>query len=111
MGDKLKQSYEIDCTMYICEEARKENWCLCYNVYWKDNLNIDMNTWKFKAFYNIKDAKKFAKKVWKQYKSTKLKPYILEKIVPCTFFKKELYLSLTQVNKDKYTYNYARRVW
>ena len=111
MGNKLKQSYETDYIKNKYEEARRANWCLCYNVYWKDTFNIDTHMWKFKAFYNIKDAKKFAKKMWKQYKSTKLKPYILEMIVPCTFFKKEAYLNLTQINKDKYEYNYTRRVW
>lgn len=110
MGEKLKQSYEIDYTFKINELLRHDSWCFCYNVYWKDKLYLDSPTWRFKSFGNKRDAKNFAKKMWKENKETKLKPYILEKIVPCTIFKKELFLTLTIVNPDKYGYNYVRRI-
>ena len=108
MGDMLKLSYTVN----INEELRNSSWCFCYNVYWKNNFNIDGIEWKYKSFHNKKDAKAFAKKMWKEYKEYhRLKPYILEKIVPCNFFKKELFLSLTIIDKDKYAWNYVRRVW
>ena len=85
--------------------------CFCYTVYWKDDFNVDLPTWKYKPFYNIKEAKGFAKKMWKQCTKVKLKPYILETIVPCNFFKKEVFRKLNIADRDKYKYNYIKRVW
>lgn len=102
---------ESDVTFTINRELRENTYCFCYKVYWKDNISIDTNLWKNKCFHNFKDAKAFAKKMWKKYKQHKLKSYILEKIVRSDYFKEELFYGLKIVDKDKYEHNYLRRVW
>ena len=102
---------ESDVTFTINRELRENTYCFCYKVYWKNNYTIDTNLWKSKCFHNFKDAKAFAKKMWKEYKQHKLKPYILETIVRSDYFKEELFYGLKIVDKDKYEYNYIRRAW
>ena len=102
---------EHDCTFTINRELRENTYCFCYKVYWKDNFIVDSNLWRTKPFHNLKDAKAFAKKMWKEYKQHKLKPYILEKIVRSDYFKEELFYDLKKVEKEKYEYNYIRKVW
>jgi hypothetical protein len=101
----------VDFTCNVSEELRRNSWCYCYNVYWKDNRNIDAREWKCTAFYSLREAKEFAKGIWKKYKAHKLKPYILEKVVPCTFFKKDVFIALTIVDEKKFGYDYIRKVW
>ena len=102
---------ESEATFTINQSLRENTHCFCYRVYWKNNYTVDTNLWKSTSFYNFKDAKAFAKSMWKKYKQHKLKPYILETIVRSDYFKEELFYSLKIVDKEKYEYNYVRKVW
>ena len=93
-------------------DLRNELWCFCYTVYWKDFSNIIREEWKRKQFSTKKEAIEFYKKMKKEYSLIPLKPYILEHIVPCSFFKVDLFEKgmLFIVNPEKYEYGYARKV-
>ena len=98
-------------SVYINKEERMNMWCFCYCVFWKQKHMVERRDWYQKDFCNLKEAKAFAKKMWKEHRNSELKPYIIEMIVPCQFFKEELFSKLKKVDIEKYRYDYTRRVW
>lgn len=92
------------------KEVRNTCWCYCYTVYWKEHLKYNRETWSFATFPTKKEAKIHARKMWKEYKATNLKPYILESVAPCSFFTMEEFERLTIIDEEKVGYYYARRI-
>ena len=54
---------------------KKEIYFYVYNVFWKDDQNINSKYWYSKIFLSFKEAKAFAKS--KKDKLIPLKPYII----------------------------------
>jgi hypothetical protein len=91
---------------------RQDLWCLSYTVFWKVRENIFVPHWKQKTFCSLKEARLFAKKMWKENKFIGLKPYILEEVVPCQVFKDELLRQgkLTIVDETRVAFDYFQVV-